>query len=119
MERQSKLLNIEYFETRLRDFNEIKKKELTYKIHESDRALSKSVYIEFWKGDGNFSYKQVTVRISDHPLENCPHIQLLIKPYEFLNKKKKQQFVKTLEMAIKIANKKSLFRKLDKISDAN
>ena len=45
METQAKLLNKDYLETRLRDLSVIRKKEFSFKIHESDRALSRTLYI--------------------------------------------------------------------------
>jgi hypothetical protein len=51
METQAKLLNKDYLETRLRDLSVIRKKEFSFKIHESDRALSRTLYIEFWKNE--------------------------------------------------------------------
>ena len=66
MDKQSKFLSKEYLETRLRDFSAIKKHELYFQIHESDRVLSKTLYIEFWAKDGDKNFKQQTIRISDH-----------------------------------------------------
>ena len=59
METQAKLLNKDYLETRLRDLSVIRKKEFSFKIHESDRALSRTLYIEFWKKEGeNYHFQK-------------------------------------------------------------
>jgi hypothetical protein len=117
MDTQSKLLNKEYLETRLRDLSVIRKKEFSFKIHESDRALSKTLYVEFWQKDGESYFKQQTIRISDHWQDDCPHIQFSVKPYDFLTKQKKQQFLRTIENSIKAMRRKSLYRKLNKIGE--
>ena len=117
METQAKLLNKDYLETRLRDLSVIRKKEFSFKIHESDRALSRTLYIEFWKKEGENYYKQQTIRISDHSQNDCPHIQFIVKPYDFLAKKKKQQFLRTIENTIKASERKSLYRKLNQIGE--
>ena len=117
MDKQSKFFNKEYLETRLRDFSAIKKHELYFQIHESDRVLSKTLYIEFWKKERGNYYKQQTIRISDHLQNDCPHIQFIVKPYDFLTKKKKQQFLRTIENTIKASERKSLYRKLNQIGE--
>ena len=114
MDRQSKFLDKEYLETRLRDFSAIKKHELYFQIHESDRVLSKTLYIEFWVKDGGKNFKQRTIRISDHSID-CPHTQFIIDPYACLTKKKKQQFIRLVESAIKVSKKKNLYRKLENL----
>lgn len=115
METQARLLNKEYLETRLRDFNAIRRKELVFEIHESDRVLSKTLYVEFWEKNGDKNIKLKTIRISDHSIDNCPHIQFIIKPYDFLTKKKKQQFIKCVENTIKSAKRRSLNYKLNNL----
>lgn len=110
MDKQSKFLSKEYLETRLRDFSAIKKHELYFQIHESDRVLSKTLYVEFWVKDGNKNFKQQTIRISDHAID-CPHAQFIIEPYACLTKKKKQQFVRTIENIIEFSKKKALYFK--------
>lgn len=117
MDTQAKFLNKDYLETRLRDLSVIRKKELSFQIHESDRALSRTLYIEFWKKEGENFYKQQTIRISDHLQNDCPHIQFIVKPYDFLTKKKKQQFLRTIENTIKASERKSLYRKLNQIGE--
>lgn len=47
METQSRLLNKDYLETRLRDIGAIRRKEFHFEIHESDRALSNGFGSEF------------------------------------------------------------------------
>ena len=112
MDKQSKFFNKEYLETRLRDFSAIKKHDLFFQIHESDRVLLKTLYVEFWVKDGDKNFKQQTIRISDHII-NCPHTQFIIDTYACLTKKKKQQFVRLVESAIKLAKRKSLYHKLE------
>lgn len=117
MEKQIKLLNKQYLETKLREIKEIKRKEVFWDIEESDRAFSKSIYINFYIENTNGSkWKNHTLRISDHSLIDCPHSQFIIEPNDFLTKKKKSQFAKVLENAIKKAQTKHLFKSLEKIS---
>lgn len=118
METQSKFLNKEYLETRLRDFSAFKKHELTFRIHESDRTFSKTLYIEFWAVDGEKHYKQKTLRISDHLLADCPHIQFIIEPQDCLTKKKKQKFVRVIEDVISLSKHKSLYHKLENLKSS-
>ena len=115
MDRQSKFLSKEYLETRLRDFSAIKKHELYFQIYESNRVLSKTLYIEFGVKDGNKNFGQQTIRISDHIID-CPHTQFIIDPYAYLTKKKKQQFIRLVESAIKLAKRKSLYHKLENLT---
>lgn len=114
MDKQSKFLDKNYLETRINGFEAIKKHELKYFIHESDRVMSKSLYIDFWAEDGDKNYKQSTIRISDHSID-CHYTQFIIEPYEEMTRKKKQQFVRLVESAIKKANGRSLRHKLEKL----
>lgn len=114
METQAKFLSKEYLGTRLREFSAIKNHDLFFRIHESDRVLSKTLYVEFWAKDGDKNFKQQTIRISDHIID-CPHSQFIIDPYACLTKKKKQQFVRLVESAIKLSNRKSLYHKLENL----
>ena len=114
MDKQSKFFSKEYLETRLRDFSAIKKHELYFQIHGSDRALSKTLYVEFWVKDGDKNFKLQTIRISDHIID-CPHTQFIIAPYACLTKKKKQQFIRLVENAIKLSKRKSLYHKLENL----
>lgn len=118
MDKQSKFLSKKYLETRLRDFSAIKKHELYFQIHESDRVLSKTLYVEFWVKDGGKNFKQQTIRISDHIID-CPHTQFIIDPYACLTKKKKQQFIRLVESAIKLSKRKSLYHKLENLKKKN
>lgn len=117
MDTQAKFLNKEYLETRLRDLTPIRRKEFSFKIHESDRALSKTLYVEFWTKDGENYYKQQTIRISDHWQDDCPHIQFIVKPYEFLTKQKKQQFLRMIENTIKKGQRRNLYFKLKNLEE--
>lgn len=117
LERQSKFFNKQYLETRLGEFKEIKKKEILFKIEESDRVFSKSLYIEFYTmQDFDKGYKNHTLRISDHPLKDCPHTQFIVEPNECLTKKKKAQFVRAVETSIKKAQMRNLYKELGKLT---
>ena len=117
MEKQIKLLNKPYLETRLREIKEIKRKEVFWDIEESDRAFSKSIYINFYiESTNGLKWKNHTLRISDHSLTDCPHSQFIIEPNDFLTKKKKIQFIRAIENAIKKAQTKHLFKSLETIS---
>lgn len=117
METQSKFLNKQYLETRLREIREIKRKEITFEIEESDRAFSKSLYVNFYcLSYSGKCFKNHTLRISDHSFEDCPHTQFIIEPSAFLTKKKKQQFVRALETAVRKAKTRHFYKEMENIS---
>lgn len=121
MDRQEKLLDIEYIETRLRDFLQIKTNRLNYTIKKSNREKSKSVYISFWfvMLDNKIS-RQNQLRISDHPTKNPNLLDFVVNPDEILTKKKKKQFMNFLEKGILYAlkqNFKFVVNNLEKISN--
>lgn len=102
MDTQSKLLNKQYLETRIRELKEIRTKELEFTIEESDRAFSRSLYINFWcKGKGIEHFKISTLRVSDHEQEDCPFTQLIVYPNNILNKKKKAELMRLLQETIR------------------
>lgn len=120
MDTQSKLLNKQYVETRIREIKEIRSREVEFKIEESDRAFSKTIYIHFFckstNADGKW-FKGATLRISDHEQQDCIFPQFIIKPSEYLTKKKKAEFMRWLELTTKRAKKKSLYMTLNKLSN--
>lgn len=117
METQIKFLNKQYLETRIKELKEVKNGQIRFEIKESDRAFSRTLYIEFYcYGDTNWWFKQKTLRISDHSVPNCPHTQFVIEPNACLTKKKKQQFMKMLENTIKRSKRRHLGILLNKIS---
>ena len=102
MDTQSKLLNKQYLETKIRELKEIRTKELEFTIEESDRVFSKSLYINFWcKGKGIEHFKISTLRVSDHEQENCPFIQFIVYPNNTLTKKKKAELMRLLQETIR------------------
>lgn len=102
MDTQSKLLNKQYLETRIRELKEIRTKELEFTIEESDRVFSKSLYINFWcKGKGVEHFKISTLRVSDHEQEICPFIQFIVYPNNTLTKKKKAELMRLLQETIR------------------
>ena len=117
METQTKFLNKQYLETRIMEIKEIKRKEIDFKIEESDRAFSKTLYINFYCPSGNGKwFKNHTLRISDHSFEDCPHTQFIIEPNAFLTKKKKQQFVRALETAVRKAKTRHFYKEIESVS---
>ena len=117
MDRQTKLLNKQYLETRLRELKEIRRKEITFDIEESDRAFSKSLYINFYiEGENGKVYKVSTLRISDHLSSKCPHTQFIIEPNNDLGKKKKTQFMKAVELVVKKARIRFFCKEMEKIT---
>lgn len=108
MDKQIKLLNKEYLATRIGEFKEIKRGEVVFKIKDSDRAFSKSIYVEFWLPMSSTKkfYKGATLRISDHKQENCMFEQIIINPEKPLTKKKKAELIRNLDATIKKAQKK-------------
>lgn len=102
MDTQSKLLNKQYLETRIRELKEIKNKEISFTIDESNRVFSKSLYVNFWcKGYGVEHFKISTLRVSDHEQEDCPFVQFIVYPNNTLTKKKKAELVRLLEETIR------------------
>lgn len=116
METQSKFLNKKYLETRLREIREIRQKEMIFEIGESDRTFSRSLYVSFYCpiSSGKF-IKGHTLRISDHIIDT-PHTQFIIEPSACLTKKKKQQFARALETAVKKAKTKHFYKEMENIS---
>lgn len=117
METQIKLLNKQYLDTRIREIKEIRRKEVLFSIEESDRAFSKTLYIRFYTMSSNGKvFKNHTLRISDHEQKDCPHSQFIINPDACLTKKKKEQFMKALEFAIRKAQIRHFYIEMNKIS---
>jgi len=113
IETEDKFLNKEYVETRLRDFKDIKSKNITFEIKGSDRIDSLSLYVEFFIDN----MKLNTLRISDHLCKTSPHLQFIIEPTKILAKKKKELFVRTVNHCLAIAKSKKMkytFRKIEK-----
>lgn len=117
MELQSKFLNKEYLDIRIKEFDEIKNKEFEYIIKKSNRALSKSLYVEFCLNNNGFRFKVATLRVSDHRLEKCMHTQFIINPLEVLTKSKRKSFVKIINRLFKKGRQKMLDIKLYNISN--
>ena len=86
MDKQSRLLDIDYLTIRIQELKPIRRKELQFKIQNSNRIYSQSKYIIFY----NNEYKAHTLRISDHQQPNCVHSEFIIKPTEDLTKRKKK-----------------------------
>lgn len=110
VEYESKFLSQEYLETRLRDFKEIRQKQVTFKIVKSNREESKSLYIEFYVD----KIKGHTLRVSDHIVNTC-HTQFIVSEFNVLKKKKKAQFVALVESSIRKAKADTLKVKLRRI----
>lgn len=114
MDKQSKFLDKDYLTTRLRDFTAIKKKLVWFDITDSDRTFSKSIYINLYTNADKGSFH--SIRISDHPHEVIGQTQFLIEPNEDMTKKKKEQFIRVVELGIKKARfntASSFLRKFD------
>ena len=102
MDTQSKLLNRQYLETRIRELKEIRAKELEFTIEESDRVFSRSLYINFWcKGKKFEHFKISTLRVSDHEQADCPFAQFIVYPNNALTKKKKAELMGLLQETIR------------------
>ena len=118
METQSKLLEEQYISTRLQEFKEIKRKEISFTINKSNVENSVSTYVHFCTNhDGNW-VGCTTLRISDHLHhdKNLKEKQFIIEPSAILTKKKKELFMRTLEQTLKTTLKKQVFSKLNKLS---
>ena len=115
MELQSKLLDKEYITSRLQQIPEIKRKDVSFRFHDSDRPNSISLYIELWVDGQSKQFKNNTIRISDHKIDT-PHTQFIINPNDELTKKKKSLFMRTLEKGVKMALERSFYKKLSNLS---
>ena len=113
MNTQSRLLDIDYLKIRLLELKEIKRNEIKVEFHHSNRPNSMSLYLEFWtRGtEKDFWVKNHTLRISDHT-SNSPHTQFIISPNDDLTKKKKEQFMKCLQLCVKKTHYKEFVGKL-------
>ena len=116
MDTQDRLLDIKYVSARLNQLDKVKNGEIKYMVYTSDRAFSKTLYIRFYTpGDKNNWVSQKTLRISNHILEDCCHLQLIIDPKATLTKKVKESFMRIAESVINYSKKRSLYKTLEKI----
>lgn len=115
MDKQSRLLDKEYLKIRLMELKEVRRKEIKFEFHDSNRYNSLSLYIEFHTPNkDNVWMKTHELRISDH-IADTPHTQFIIKPNDDLTKKKKEQFMKCLQLCVKKAQEKEMYIKMSKI----
>lgn len=116
MECEEKFLDKGYLETRVRDLREIKRGDLDFSVEPSCNADkgSKSLYIHFRKGNLNL----YDLRVSDHSI-NTRQTQFIVTEGEILTKKKRGQFTRLLEKAVKMARKDLLKVQLGKIGKEN
>lgn len=120
MEKQEKFLNKQYLETRVREVKEIRQKKMKFDITESDRLFSKTLYVNFYCfGENGKWFKEHTLRVSDHVLEDCYHSQFIVDPNENLTKKKKAQFLRVLELAVKKAQIRNFYKEIENVSKEN
>ena len=118
MELQSKLLNKQYLETRIRELKDIRNKDFTFDIKESDRVFSRSLYVNFYRKGVNIEhYKCATLRISDHEQEDCMFDQLIVRPNDTLTKKKKAELMRLLEQTIRKGKTKFVYSTLKKLTN--
>lgn len=113
MDKQDKLLDKKYLETRIREIKAIRNKDVFFEIRDSDKENSISLYVNFFCKDAKGrKTKAYTLRISDHSLADRPCLQFIIDPNDFLTKKKKQQFMSAVERAVQRASDKNSMRNL-------
>lgn len=113
MDKQDKLLDKRYLETRIREIKAVRDKEVFFEIRNSDNENSISLYVNFFCKDAHGrKTKAYTLRISDHSLQDRPCLQFIIDPTDFLTKKKKQQFMNAVERAVQRATNKNAMRNL-------
>ena len=116
MNTQRKLLDKDYLTAKILEINNIKYGEIYFDIRESNRILSNSLYVNFYlKANDGKTYKTSTLRISDHLSKKCVHTQFIIEPDEYLTKKKKDKFLRTLSNCIDKAKQKFYFKEINKI----
>lgn len=117
MDKQLKLFNKEYVESQVRQVKEVRHKQLKFKITESDRAFSKSIYVNFyWQSIDKVWLKGCALRISDHIIDKDLHKTFLIKPENFLDIKTKMKFARALELTASDTIKKSVRKNVDYLS---
>lgn len=111
MDYEEKFLDPAYLETRVRDFKEIKRGDLEFKIVRScNYPESASLYLKFTRGNWIIS----ELRISDHSV-NTKQTQFIVERGQILTKKKKDTFVRLVEKCIGVARRKILAQALHKI----
>lgn len=99
-ERETKFLDKNYIEAKLKEIQKIENRRVSYDIKESDRSFSKTIYINFYiKVNGRW-LKEHTLRISDHLVPKTHYPTFLIKPNKELTSHRKQVFFKQLENAV-------------------
>lgn len=114
METQIKLLNKAYVESQVRELKEIKKKELKFDVTESDRAFSRTLYVNFyWQGLDSKWLKGCSLRISNHSIPDCVHAEFIIDTDGFLSKKVKEKFKRALEQVVRNTKWKMLHKTID------
>lgn len=114
MDKQSKLLDENYLKIRIQELKGVRRKEVGFRIHASDRVGSISKYITLYSINDGLG-KAHQIRISDHIID-CNATQFIINPNDDLTKKKKEQFKRTLELTEKKVHRKTTIKMLDKIS---
>lgn len=113
MEKQNKFLDKKYIENRLDLIKEIHTGQIHYSIEESNRVMSKSLYVNFYCGGTRCH----TLRISDHTLPSCVHTQFIVEPFENATKKKRLQFAKLVDSCIQKAMKKYYYTVIRKMEE--
>ena len=117
MVRQTKFFEKEFVANILNDFKQIKSKEISFQIYNSDRSYSKSMYIGFWHQIKDIGWRKLaTLRISDHTDKNCIHPQFIVDLSGILTKKKVALFRRTISNCIKKCKHKVLQLNINKIS---
>lgn len=109
---EAKLLSRDYLKAKIEEMPAVRRGEVGYLIEESDRLLSKTIYVSFTvtEPNGRF-FKGKTLRISDHEIETI-HEQLIINPNKPLTTHKKEQLKRLLDGAYKGTMTKRTIRKL-------
>ena len=111
MDYEEKFLDPAYIETRVRDFKEIKRGDLDFKVFRSSNyPESASLYIKFMRGAWIIS----ELRVSDHIIET-KQTQFIVERGAILTKKKKDAFIRLVEKCIGTAKRKILTQALYKI----
>lgn len=113
MDYEEKFLDPEYLSTRVRDFKEIKRGDLEFKVIRScNYPESASLYIKFMKGNWIIT----ELRVSDHSIKTT-QTQFIVAIGGILTKKKKEQFVRLVEKCIKVAKKKILAQAMHRVGE--
>ena len=100
IERETKFLDKNYIEAKLKEIPKIENGRVSYHIKDSDRSYSNTIYVNFYVKINGKWLKEHTLRISDHLVPKTHYPTFLIKPEKKLTPERKKTFFRQLENAV-------------------